>query len=171
LCSGGGAIKTDGCGDRWQKCVGCRGDGGLKCGTCNGNRLVEVAALKPSLKEANAASLTKALATTEQMLTALQAFAPSGNNTRKEVKELQKIYSGGQDVFPPMKRINKALDEVMGKVYAGSQFQESEQREANTLNTFKSHSEYYLKHQKRMMELALKRAEANEKLLAESKGK
>jgi len=171
LCAGGGAIKTDGGGDRWQKCSGCRGEGGMKCGTCNGGRLVEVAVLKPSLKDANAASLTKALATTDQMLTALQAFAPSGNNTRKEVKELQKIYSSGQDVFPPMKRINKALDDVMNKVYAGNQYQGFQEREANTLNMFKSSSEYYLKHQKRMMELAHKRAEANEKLLEEGKGK
>ena len=149
----------------------CRGEGGYKCGVCNGTRLVEVASLKPSLKDANAATLTKAIATTDQMLTALGAFTPTGKNTRKEVKELARIFTLGQAVFPPMKRSPKALDDLMGKVYGGSQYEGFEEREANTLNLFKTHSEYYLKHQKRMMELAQKRAEANEKLLAENKGK
>ena len=35
----------------------------------------------------------------------------------------------------------------------------------------KENTTYYLKHQKRMMELCLKRAEANEKLAAGNKGK
>lgn len=169
LCGGGGQIKTDGGGDRFGDCSMCRGEGGFKCGTCNGARLVEVAALKPSLKEANAAALQKAIAQAEQTMAALDAIKPSGKTTRKEVKDLVKAYGLGQASFPPLKRTSKGLEDVIGKVYGGNQFQGFEEREANTLSSFKQHSEYFLKHQKRMLELAHKRAEANEKVLAEQK--
>lgn len=171
LCGGGGRIKVDSGGDRWTKCTMCSGEGGWKCAVCSGARLVETAALKPSLKDANAATLTKAIATTEQLLKDLAAFTPSAKNTRKEVKELVKIYGTGAAVYPPLKRIGKALEDVMSKVYGGNQYQGFEEREANTMAQFKANSEYFLKHQRRMLELAHKRAEANEKVLAESKGK
>jgi hypothetical protein len=171
LCMGDGRIKTPSAGDRFITCSMCRGEGGWKCGVCGGARVVETASLKPSLKDANAATLTKALAATEPILTAIGAFTPTGKNTRKEAKELAKILEKGKDLFPPIKRAPKAMEEWLGKVYGGSNYQGFEEREAGVLNQFKSHTEYYLKHQKRMMELALKRAEANEKLAAESKGK
>ncbi|MBP8301144.1 MAG: hypothetical protein KA020_12320 [Planctomycetes bacterium] len=171
LCGGDGRIKTQGGGDRYGTCPMCRGDGGYKCGVCAGERLVETASLKPSLKDASSALLTKAIATTDQMLTALTAFEPAAKNSRKETKELAKILEKGKDVFPPMKRAPKALEEVMNKVYGGSAYVDYKEREANAMAVFKANCEYYLKHQKRMMELALKRAEANEKLAAENKGK
>lgn len=169
LCAGGGQIKTEGGGDRFAPCSMCRGEGGFKCATCNGARLCETAALKPSLKDANAAALAKAIAQTEQLLTQVAAFTPTGKGTRKEVKDLVKIYTSAQALYPPLKRTPKALEDIMGKVAGGNQFQGHEEREANTLNQFKASSEYFLKHQKRMLELAHKRAEANEKLQAEQK--
>ena len=102
-------------------------------------------------------------------MAALDAIKPSGKTTRKEVKDLVKAYGLGQASFPPLKRTSKGLEDVIGKVYGGNQFQGFEEREANTLSSFKQHSEYFLKHQKRMLELAHKRAEANEKVLAEQK--
>lgn len=170
-CAGGGQIKITGGGDRWSNCPACRGDGGWKCATCNGARLVEPAQLKPSLKEANKETLAKAMAVADKTLAGLAAFTPSAKDTRKEVKEFGRIVGEAGAVFPPMKRIGKALEDVMGKVYGGNQFQGHEEAEANTVNGFKVASEYYLKHQKRMMELAHKRAEINEKVLAESKTK
>lgn len=167
-CGGGGQIKTEGGGDRWAACSVCRGDGGFKCSTCNGARLVEVAAVKPNLKDASAATLQKAIAQTDQAIAAIAAVKPTGKGTRKEVKELVKGYGIAQSTFPPLKRTAKSLEDVIGKVY-GDNFQGSEEREANTLATFQQHTDYFLKHQKRMLELAHKRAEANEKLLAEQK--
>ena len=171
LCSGGGQIKTAADGDRFAACPVCRSEGGFKCATCNGARLVEPALVKPSLKDANAAALQKAITQTDQLLTQVGAFTPTGKGTRKEVKELVKIYTSGQALYPPLKRLPKALEDVIGKVYGGNQYQGFEEREANTLNQFKASSEYYLKHQRRMLELAHKRAEANEKVLAEQKAK
>lgn len=171
LCRGAGQLPMNKDADRWGNCPLCRGDGGAKCGVCDGKRLVEPAALKPSLKDANSATLTKAIATADQMLKALETFTPTGKNTRKEGKELGKILGSGAAVFPPMKRAPKALDDWLGKVAGGSGYEGFEEREATALNMFKVNGTYYVKHQKRMMELALKRAEANEKLQAENKGK
>ena len=57
------------------------------------------------------------------------------------------------------------------KIYAGKQFQGAAENEAQTMSLVKDAAEYYLKHQKRMIELAHKRAEANAKVQAEQKGK
>jgi hypothetical protein len=171
VCSGGGSIKVQGSGDKWLDCPGCRGSGGFKCGVCDGKRLVEVAALKPSLRDANAATLQKAIASTDTILQGLGAFTPTGRNSRKEVKEINRLLTMGQALFPPIKRTPKVLEDYMGKTYGGSNFVGHEEGEAHAMQSVKGSAEYYLKHQKRMMELALKRAEANEKLAAENKPK
>jgi len=49
----------------------------------------------------------------------------------------------------------------MSKIFTGAQFQGHAENEANTMNRLKANAEYYLKHQKRMLELAIARAEAN----------
>jgi hypothetical protein len=171
VCHGGGVIRVQGSGDKWLDCPGCRGPGGFKCGVCDGKRVVEVAALKPSLRDANAATLKKAITTTDSILQGLGAFTPTGKNSRKEVKEINRLLTMGQALFPPIKRTPKVLDDYMGKAYGGSNFQGHEEGEAQAMQSVKFSAEYYLKHQKRMMELALKRAEANEKLAAENKAK
>lgn len=154
---------------KWGDCVVCRGTV-IKCTVCDGKRLVEVAALKPSLKDANSAALKKAIDTTTQVLAGLAAFAPKGGDGfRKESKELAKQLQLGEKLFPPLKREVKALDDYVSKMGGLSTYQGSEEREARALTVIKNSAEYYLKHQKRMMELCLKRAEANEKLAAENK--
>lgn len=172
LCSGGGRLKTEGGGDRWGTCSGCRGTGGWECGVCDGERLVEVAALKPSLRDANLATLTKAIATTDQALEALGKFTPAGGpDARKAVKQLVKDLQIAQSVYPPLKRTPKVLEAAMSKTYGGSQFQGQAEREVEMMGGVKNSAEFYLKHQKRMLQLAQQRLEANEKRAAENKGK
>jgi len=60
------------------------------------------------------------------------------------------------------KDLAKLSKTYMSKIFAGAQFQGHEENEANTIKMLKSNAQYYLNHQKRMMQLALKRAEANE---------
>lgn len=169
LCSGRGQIKATADGGRASACPICRGEGGFKCGTCNGARLVDVAVVKPNVKDASAATLQKAIAQTEQAIAALEAFKPGGKDTRKEVKELVKAYGPGVSLFPPLKKTAKDLEDAMAKVYGGNQYQGFEEREDGTMTMFQKNTAYFLKHQKRMLELAHKRAEANEKVLAEQK--
>jgi hypothetical protein len=172
FCGGGGRLKIDK-DKQWSACPGCRGEGGFKCASCNGSRLVEVAGLKPSLKEANAATLGKAMTPTEQALKDLDAFAPTGGEVavRKEVKQLVKILEGVQAIHPAIKRLIKPFEDYMSKTYGGQQFQGHEEKYANAMKLVKDNTAFYLKHQKRMMELCLKRAEANEKLAGANKSK
>jgi hypothetical protein len=170
VCSGGGQIK--GSGDkRWSDCPACRGSGGWKCGVCDGNRLVEVVGLKPSLRDASATNLDKALAATDKALAGLAAFTPEAKNTRKEVKELVKQLQIAQQHYAPLKRTPKVLEDYMGKLAAGAMYQGHAQQEANAMHSVRSSAEYYLKLQKRIMELAKQRAEANAKVEAENKPK
>jgi hypothetical protein len=170
VCAGGGRLKVNDA-ERWSDCPGCRGDGGFACAVCDGKRLVEMASLKPSLRDANAASLAKALEAVDKTLAELSKFEATGKNSRKEQKELQRVIALGQSVLPPLKREGKVVGDYMGKIYGGSQFLAAEEQQANAMNLVKRNSEAYLKHQKRMIELCLKRAEHNEKILAEAKAK
>lgn len=171
ICSGGGRLRI-GDAKKFGDCVGCRGAGGWKCGACNGARLVEPAALKPSLREAAPKDLAKAATVTDAALKELEAVTPTGGDkARKEVKALVKAFDAAGAVHPAMKRLGKPFEDYMGKIYAGKQFQGSAENEAETMSAVKASAEYYLKHQKRMLELAQKRAEANAKVAGEQKAK
>ena len=171
ICSGGGRLRV-GDDKKFGDCVGCRGTGGWKCGACNGARMVEPAALKPSLKEAATKDLAKAAAVTEGALKELAAVTPAGGDkSRKDVKALVKAFDVAGAVHPAMKRLGKPFEDYMGKIYAGKQFQGAAENEAATMAMVKDAAEAYLKHQKRMLELAQKRAEANAKAAAEQKAK
>ena len=171
ICSGGGRLRI-GDDKKFGDCVGCRGAGGWKCGACNGSRLVETVALKPSLKEAAGKDLAKAAAVTDAAIKELAAITPAGGDkARKEVKALVKAFDTAGALHPALKRLGKPFEDYMGKIYAGKQFQGAAENEAQTIAMVKDAAEYYLKHQKRMLELAQKRAEANAKAAAEQKGK
>ena len=171
VCHAGGRLKVGGA-KEWSACPSCRAAGGFKCVTCNGTRLVEPAALKPNLKDANVAALDKAMAATEQAMKELGEFTPAGGDkARKEVKALAKALDAAGGTFPPLKRMAKGSEDYMGKIFAGANFQGHAEHEAQAMVMQKEGALQYLKHQKRMLELAKKRAEANAKVAAEQKGK
>ncbi|MCK5944175.1 MAG: hypothetical protein KAI24_19470, partial [Planctomycetes bacterium] len=120
--------------------------------------------LKPSLREAPLDKLQKAQEALEESMKRFAAFEPKGGTkARNEVKELGKAYDALKKFHPAFKGMAKATKNYMSKILGGAQFQGHEQNEANAMNLLKSNAEYYLKHQKRMLELAIQRAEANEK--------
>lgn len=171
VCGGGSRLKVGGA-KEWSACPACRAAGGFKCVTCNGTRLVEPAVLKPSLKEANVAALDKAIAATDLALKDIGAFTPAGGDkARKEVKALAKAMETAGGTFPALKRMAKGSEDYMGKIFGGANFQGHEEHEAEAMTMQKEGALHYLKHQKRMLELAKKRAEANAKVAAEQKGK
>ncbi len=168
-CGGAGGMKVDGAKNATD-CPACRGVGGFPCGVCHGDRLVEVAALKPSLKDGKPKDLQKALAATEAALKLLGEFEPvGGDKARKEMKALVKVYETAQSVYPPLKRLGKPAEDYLGKIYAGRSFQGSAEKEAQAMKLLEGAAENYLKHQKRMLELVQKRAEANAKIAEEPK--
>lgn len=171
VCNTIGSQKVTGSGDKPKECLACKGDGGFKCTVCKGARLVEPAQLKPSLAEAGPEALKKALEATDATLKALAAFEPTGKGTRKEIKKYLEVLGTGAAFYPPLKRCQVVAEEVMKSVLKGEVWQGHEEREAAELKRMKASNEYYLKVNKRMIELAIARAEANAKLAAEKKSK
>lgn len=161
VCGGGAQLKV-GAAKRWSKCPACRGQGRFDCGGCKGKRVMTSLAIKPSLKDAELDKLQKAMKAVDASMALFAKFTPQGGTkARKSVKELGKAYDALKKFHPAWKGMAKATKNYMGKIFAGAQFQGHEENEANTMNLLKSNAEYYLKHQKRMLELAIKRAELN----------
>jgi hypothetical protein len=169
VCGGKGTMKIEGNGDHVFDCVACKGEGGFKCPVCNGERLVESAQVKPHLKDASVATLKKAQASVEEVLKAVDGFTPGGKDARRDVRIYNKLLTPAFAVLPPLKRCPKALDEIMGRIFMGSQFKGHEQQEADALQQWKSSNLYYLKHQKHLLDLCIERAESNAKVLAGKK--
>ncbi|MEQ1631149.1 MAG: hypothetical protein ABL997_02175 [Planctomycetota bacterium] len=164
VCAGGGGMRIGGA-KQWSDCPACRGSGRFDCGACDGKRHVEGAGLKPSMAEAKDKDLQKAMQATDAALKQLEKYATmGGGKVRKDVKALQKIFESVQSTYPALKRLSDPFEDYMGKIYAGAQFQGSDENEAETIMMVKNSAEYFLKHQKRMLELVQKRAEANAKL-------
>lgn len=162
VCGGGGRLKVGGA-KRWSDCPSCRGKGGFPCTGCKGKRVMSSLQLKPPMMDAPPDKLQKAMKDLDKMIALFDKVKPiGGTKARKTVKELTKAFDAGKKIHPAFKDLSKLVKGYMGKIFAGAQFQGHEENEANTIKMIKSNAEYYLKHQKRMMELALKRAEANE---------
>ena len=161
VCGGGGQLRV-GSAKRWSKCPACRGKGKYDCGACKGKRVMTSIVIKPSLREAELDKLQKAMKAVDASMALFAKFVPQGGTkARKEVKALGKAYDAMKKFHPSFKGMAKAAKNYMSKIFAGAQFQGHEENEANTMNRLKANAEYYLKHQKRMLELAIARAEAN----------
>lgn len=161
VCGGGGQLRV-GSAKRWSKCPACRGKGKFDCGACKGKRVMSSLVIKPSLREAELGNLKKAMKAVDASLALFAAFNPQGGTkARKEVKALGKAYDAMKKFHPSFKNMAKATKSYMSKIFAGAQFQGHAENEANTMNRLKANAEYYLKHQKRMLELATARAESN----------
>ena len=160
-CAGGGRLKV-GADKRWSACPSCRGTGGFPCTGCKGERIMTTLQLKPEMKEAPLDKLQKAQKDLDATMKLFERFTPEGGvKARKAVKDLTAAFDSAKKLHPAFKDLAKQSKDYMGKIFAGAQFQGHEETEANTMKMIKSNAEYYLKHQKRMMELAIKRAELN----------
>lgn len=161
VCGGGGRLKVGGA-KRWSACPACRDKGGFPCTGCKGKRVMTSLRLKPSMMAAPPDKLLKAMKDLDKMIALFNKVTPvGGTKARKVVKEFGKAFDAGKKIHPAFKDLAKLNKAYMSKIFAGAKFQGHEENEANTLKMLKSNAEHYLKHQKRMMELALKRAEAN----------
>lgn len=170
LCGGTGKIKVEGGGERWTNCSGCRGDGGWTCGVCGGKRLVEAAAVKPNVAEADLEALQKAKAQVDELLKAIEAFVPDNKQSRKWSKQLEKLMpSSVTSVLPPLKKWPKDFEDHWRKLQGGNQFVGHGEREAELLKMMLGSLRYYAQHQDRLLALCIARAEHNEKLQADKK--
>jgi hypothetical protein len=168
VCNGAGRFPVTGGGDKPAKCGCCDAVGAYKCSTCDGKRLVEAPAFKPSLNDAKAQDLKKALEAVEATLAALAKFESTGDG-RKDVKEHEKVTAAGARHLPPLKRAQKHFEEVSKRQAKGAVWTAYGDMVKSQAAAAKQAMEYYLKHQKRVLELCLARAEHNEPLLAQKK--
>ena len=168
ICGGAGRFPVQGGGGKPAKCGSCDATGAYKCATCDGKRFVETLPLKPSMAEGKAADLKKAIEALTATLAAVTAFQSTGDG-RKDIKEYDKAISAGAKVFPALKRAGKHFEDVTKKQSKGSVWQQYADMVKNQAADAKQALEYFCKHQKRVLELCLARAEHNEPLLAPKK--
>jgi hypothetical protein len=170
VCGGGGYLKIEGSGEHALACPACRGECGLKCTVCGGARLVETAALKPSLKEAPLLPLQKAKEQVDAVLKSVTAFTTS-KDPRKDSKTFGKLLAPAGSVLPPLQKSPKFCEDIMGKTLAGAHFVGHEEHEAMALKLMQDNHVYYLKWVKRMLDFAIARAEKNDKVGGDKKDK
>lgn len=168
VCNGRGRFPVAGGGGRLQKCDCCDGVGAFKCTTCDGKRYVELPSLKPNAADAKAADLKKAIANAEELAAALDKWTTTQDG-RKDAKAFDKIV-GLAKFFPALKKTGKHFDDAAKKQSKGAVWKHYGETVGAQLETTKQALDYYLKHQKRILELCLARAEHNEAKAAEAKG-
>ena len=161
ICAGMGQMKVNGAGDKPQKCGCCKGTGGFTCLTCNGRRYVDTPKLKPNVAEAKLAELKKAMEALQQVMDTMQTLESTGDG-RKDMKLYAKVVAPGQKFFPPLKDAQKHFEAEKKAEANGSVWTKyADCVRADTKNA-KDQLEYYLKCQKRLLELCIARAESNE---------
>lgn len=161
VCGGRGKFPVAGGGDRKQKCGCCDGVGAYPCSTCDGKRFVELPALKPSITEAKAADLEKAIAAIDAVAAELEKFA-STRDGRKDAKAFAKVTAAGGKYLPVLKRAQKDFEETAKKQAKGAVWTQYGDMVAAQAESAKQTLGYYLAHQKRVLELCLARMKANE---------
>lgn len=167
VCNGRGRFPVAGGGGKPQKCDCCDGIGAFKCQTCDGKRFVETPALKPSMADGKVADLKKAIANAEELSAALDKWTTTQDG-RKDAKAFDKLV-GLAKFFPALKKTGKHFDEISKKQAKGAVWKHYGETVGTQLETTKQALDYYLKHQKRILELSLARAEHNEAKAAETK--
>jgi hypothetical protein len=168
ICRGAGRFPVTGGGKRPAKCGSCKTVGAYPCATCKGKRFVETPKLKPSVGVAKLADLEKALTTLEKVRAAVATFE-SKSDGRKDMKAYSKALARGTKYFPPLKRAAKHFENASKKQSKGAVWTAYGDMVENQAKAAKQALEYYLAHQKRLLELCIARARHNADLDAKKK--
>ncbi|MEZ5965039.1 MAG: hypothetical protein R3F56_14490 [Planctomycetota bacterium] len=168
VCGGRGKFPVQGGGSRKQKCGCCGGAGAYPCTTCSGKRYVDLPALKPSASDAKTSDLEKALEAIDAVAAELDKFLSTGDG-RKDAKALATVTAAGGKVLPVMRRVQKHFEDTAKKQAKGSVWTHYADSVKADVAGLRQALSYYLKHQKRVLELCLARARHNEEALAGKK--
>ncbi|MBK8979342.1 MAG: hypothetical protein IPM29_25880 [Planctomycetes bacterium] len=172
-CSGAGVLRCHCCGgegtypaekdsDRRAKCPVCRGDGGYACAVCDGHRLVDPPKLKPSIRDAGLEELKKAQEALGEVAAALAALETSGDG-RKDAKLWGPALKPGLRYFPVLKDVQKLFETITKDMSKGTMFVAYAEMVGNSFGEKKQSLEYWIKHQQRLLQLCIERAEHNAK--------
>jgi hypothetical protein len=159
---------VEGGGKKPEKCGCCESAGAFKCQTCAGKRYVETPAVKPSVAEGKSQDLKKAIATLDGVAAAVAKFDSTGDG-RKDIKLYTAMLAPGAKVFPPLARAQKHFEDAAKDQSKGAVWKHYADAVKDQGKAAKQALEYYLKHQKRVLELCLAYAEHNEPLRAKKK--
>lgn len=165
LCNGMGFFyENSPGGERIEKpCGGCRRAGSYPCNVCGGKRLVSTLRIKRKPPtEATLGELREARAELEGWMKELEAFEPEDRAARS-IKTLERILARPGRALPPLKDMLALHDEVQkGLVRAGSGYQNFAERQDFQIMIFRNRSIHLLRHNLRVLELCIERAEFNE---------
>lgn len=170
VCGGEGSYTTSAANGRRSKCPVCRGPGSFPCGVCKGEKLVEPPKMKPSVGEAELDDLKAAQEELVQIAAKVAAIASEGD-ARKDSKKWGDALKKGAKLFPPMRPLLKDLEDNTKDLGKGSIFTQYKEMVTNHTNERKAAVEYYIKHQQRLLELCIARAEHNAKARGDDGGK
>ena len=159
----------EGGGDKPHDCSACRGDGAYPCEVCKGARLVPVAKLKPSVAQAPLKTLRKARKQIEETLKLLGEFKPTGENSRKEVKQFKSIVAPAIKSWPELKKSQRMLEKVMKKLAGADVWRGNDEKRALAVVRYAAFTRVYLVHQQQLLDLCIERAEFNAEVLAQKK--
>lgn len=160
VCGGRGQMPVEGSGDKPQKCNCCDGKGAFECQTCDGQRFVETPKLKPSVAEAELDDLEKAHEALLKVAEGLAAFQSTGDG-RKDIKAFAKVVKPGQRYFVALRGAEKHFEDASKDQAKGAVWKGHEERVRANAEATKRSLDYYLKHQKRLLELCIERARHN----------
>lgn len=149
---------------RLKKCADCKGKGAHRCSVCNGKRRVAGVQLSPSVGAANLKLLAKARKQILLVQSKLRLFKAS-KRTNKDVKEYQKLLKPAVKVLPALKKCQSMIKELMKGMSMSDMYLENDKLKAKGFEMFQQINGRYLKSQLELLDLCIKRAKANAKVM------
>lgn len=170
-CFGAGLTRCHACGgegnypagrntDRRATCPVCRGDMCNPCNVCDGERFVEPPPLRPSVGEAELEDLREMRAVFAAVAEELAKVESTGD-ARKDAKLWKDVLRPGLRYLPCFRPLLKDLERNTKDMAKGTMFVAYADMVRNSTNEKKQYLDYYLRHQTRLLELCIARAEHN----------
>lgn len=148
-----------------RPCGACKKVGGFECSVCEGERRIDTVRVKRELPtEADLDDLRDTREELAACLEELEPFEPKGRAS-KTTKALEKLLARPGRTYEPLGDMLDLLEEVQkGLVKAGSGYKNFEERQNHQFLVFRDRSVHLLRHQLRVLDLCIERAEFNEKV-------
>jgi hypothetical protein len=165
LCGGDGIItekSTDGT-TTDKPCGGCKKVGRFVCTPCEGKRVLDTIRFrkKPAL-EASLAEMREARAELEATMKEFEPFEPLERASKTE-KALEAMLAKPSKTVPALKDMQVLLEQVQdGLSRAGANYTNFLENQRFEFLTFRNRSIHLLRHDVRVLELCIERAEFNE---------
>ena len=164
-CAGAGLFyETSPGGERLEKpCGACKKVGRYACNPCGSKRLVETLRVKRKpLTEVSLGDLRELRTEVAGWEAELALLEPLDRAAKTE-KALEKIVARPGRTLPPLKDMLVLLEEVQkGLSRAGAGYQNYEERQNHQFRLFRDRSIHMLRHNLRVLDLCIARAEFNE---------